>query len=274
MSIEPVHTPVCSPQSNGIAETGSVPTSRQRAWPYTNIFYFGCDLFVNQVVREADDRLELGVYMKKQFVIEFTDRKSKCIRANFVFSCADEDLLCHVISPGDQEILDQCVYDISRREMESMRQTLGIDCTEPFSDADDVTLRIARPSDALPYKVHTNRELLLMLAGSKPMSVFSERYPITSGAEIIPESVFDPYVEDGKFIKREFVDFHRLNGRGRFVYYARPSEAWRIDAHILMLWTTAKSGWSEGFERMEGSLLGYEEWQNDVFLEKIHNSQR
>jgi hypothetical protein len=28
-----------------------------------------------------------------------------------------------------------------------------------------------------------------------------------------------------------------------------------------------KVGWNEGFARMEDSLLGYAEWQNDAFME-------
>ena len=37
----------------------------------------------------------------------------------------------------------------------------------------------------------------------------------------------------------------------------------------LLMDNAAKSGWSEGLERMQGSLLGYEDWQNDIYIEKI-----
>jgi hypothetical protein len=30
--------------------------------------------------------------------------------------------------------------------------------------------------------------------------------------------------------------------------------------------TAAKANWNEGLERLEGTLLGYEEWQDDAFL--------
>jgi hypothetical protein len=46
-------------------------------------------------------------------------------------------------------------------------------------------------------------------------------------------------------------------------------EAWRIDAYIIMMAAAAKAGWSEGFERLEGRLLGYEEWQTDLHLERL-----
>jgi hypothetical protein len=39
---------------------------------------------------------------------------------------------------------------------------------------------------------------------------------------------------------------------------------------ILLLDTAAQTGWNEGFTRMEGSLLGYEAWQNDIFIERIY----
>lgn len=33
----------------------------------------------------------------------------------------------------------------------------------------------------------------------------------------------------------------------------------------------SKSGWSEGFERMHGSLLGYEDWQNDAHIALMYS---
>jgi hypothetical protein len=40
----------------------------------------------------------------------------------------------------------------------------------------------------------------------------------------------------------------------------------------LLKRTAEKAGWSEGFERMEGALLGYAEWQNDIYIEKFFKS--
>jgi hypothetical protein len=58
----------------------------------------------------------------------------------------------------------------------------------------------------------------------------------------------------------------------RHVFYAKSTVAWRIDAYIMMMAAAAKAGWSEGFERLEGSLLGYEEWQTDLHLERLRTS--
>ena len=49
-----------------------------------------------------------------------------------------------------------------------------------------------------------------------------------------------------------------------------PHQEWRINAIALLMDSAAKCGWSEGFERVHGALLGYEDWQNDIFIEKIY----
>jgi hypothetical protein len=41
------------------------------------------------------------------------------------------------------------------------------------------------------------------------------------------------------------------------------------------LWKIAeKSGWNEGFERLEGNLLGYEDWQNDYHIEHFFRKSK
>lgn len=120
-----------------------------------------------------------------------------------------------------------------------------------------------------------------MLKGIKPLACFHGQYPDHPEIEEIPESLFDPYVAAGRFVKREYVvpignrehvvptDTGRVLGTRR-VMYALPTQEWRINAMILLWDTAAKTGWNEGFERMEGSLLGYEAWQNDIFIERIY----
>jgi hypothetical protein len=140
-------------------------------------------------------------------------------------------------------------------------------------DPGDLTVRIRRASghDDLPYQLHTGRELALMLEGRKPLAAFSEVDPPTPDREVIPEQLFDPYVAAGRFIKGERIFDDGPSGRRtRRVLYALPQERWRIEAY-LQLWETAtKVGWNEEFERTEGSLLGYEDWQNDIFIEQVY----
>ena len=85
-----------------------------------------------------------------------------------------------------------------------------------------------------------------------------------------------PYVAAGRFIKRVQHGI-RIKGLGpehRRVFYAQPGEEWRIDAYILMKKVAERSGWGEALERMEGSLLGYEDWQNDVFIKTLYRPKR
>ena len=126
----------------------------------------------------------------------------------------------------------------------------------------------------LPYKLHTGSELELMLNGVKPLAVFSNSYPGEPCEEVIPEIAFEPYVKSGRFEKREFIRLlnnppsameSRFKGY-RHVLYVLPAESWRIDAYIEMDAQAEKLGWSEEFERRQGFLLGYEDWQTDAWL--------
>ncbi len=56
------------------------------------------------------------------------------------------------------------------------------------------------------------------------------------------------------------------------MFYAMPAEAWRIDAYIAMMAAASKAGWSEGFERLEGTLLGCTEQQTDIHIETMLRS--
>jgi hypothetical protein len=127
----------------------------------------------------------------------------------------------------------------------------------------------------LPYELHTGRELELMLRGTKPLAHFYDEYPVEPCEEIIPEQAFAPYVSDGVFEKLEYVEpltkstqISHADVKGiRHVFYAQPGEAWRIDAYIDMQLRLAAAGWSLKLERLQGSLLGYEDWQTEIHLE-------
>ena len=129
----------------------------------------------------------------------------------------------------------------------------------------------------MPYESHTNRELEFMLKKGKPLAHFCDYYPSEPTEEIIPELAFAPYVIQGTFVKREYIELlsgtHRpgdISIKGvRHVLYARANEAWRIDAFIAMKGAAAIVGWNIGFERLEGMLLGYEEWQSEEHLAKL-----
>jgi hypothetical protein len=86
-----------------------------------------------------------------------------------------------------------------------------------------------------PYQVHANRELGLMLRGSKPLAFFSD----IEGH--VPEVVtrylrmFDRHVAVGTFIKGEHRRTIEVRNQPMILHtvlYALPQEAWRIDAMI------------------------------------------
>jgi hypothetical protein len=133
--------------------------------------------------------------------------------------------------------------------------------------------------DALAYEVHTNRELDFMLNRGKPLAHFSEWYPPEPDETVIPREAFAPHVAVGRFVMREFVHLGRRPSAPKaasvlgslHVFYALPHEAWRIDAFIMVIAAADKAGWSEGLERLEGSLLGYQEWQTDLHLQRMRS---
>jgi hypothetical protein len=131
------------------------------------------------------------------------------------------------------------------------------------------------PTD-VPYDVHTGRELEFMLNRAKPLAHFSDYYPPEPDEDIIPQRAFAPFVSSGLFEMRTFVRLltepppHRAPVRGTLhVFYAPSQESWRIDAFLELLDAAERRGWSEDFERREGTLLGYSMAQNDAHIEHM-----
>jgi hypothetical protein len=110
---------------------------------------------------------------------------------------------------------------------------------------------------------HEDRELELMETGTKPLSMFVE--PLDSDFEYFPEGEFDALAERGMLVKRvqmeAITDPNGRENRIRRVLYALPSEAWRIDAILLIqkLYDSLSPGWRPDLERVIGRLLGYSE---------------
>jgi hypothetical protein len=121
---------------------------------------------------------------------------------------------------------------------------------------------------SLPYQVHTNHELRLMLAGKKPLAVFAD------GQDQFPEIVllylrhFDRHVQSRRLVRRDHVtppSKHRPYAV-HAIFFALPGEEWRIDEMIeLRSNLHSDSGWSAAHERRQGELLGYEDWMNDYW---------
>ncbi|KQM49046.1 hypothetical protein ASE69_09520 [Sphingomonas sp. Leaf208] len=121
---------------------------------------------------------------------------------------------------------------------------------------------------ALPYLVHTNRELGLMLRGIKPMTMFSDIVGREPECVLRYLRLFDRHVDAGRF-ERRIIDEPvplRPDWQSRRIFYTLPGEAWRIDAMSELI--THYGGWTNDHERSFGMLLGYEDWQNDIWLDR------
>ena len=135
-------------------------------------------------------------------------------------------------------------------------------------------------SREVPYLVHTDYELVLMIEGRKQFArMGGEHYPPNCH---IDEDLFDRCVAQGLLHKEveleRYAEPLRLkDGRVfegfRTVYYTRKGEEWRIPAWKVISKASGKSGWNESFERLEGMLFGYEDWQNDWWIENIRKRE-
>lgn len=126
----------------------------------------------------------------------------------------------------------------------------------------------------VPYDIHTNRELEFMLRRGKPLAHFCDAYPPDPDEDMVPRAAFAPYVQSGEFDAREFVTLLKVpleraaHVLGTIhVLYARASESWRIDAYINMQMEGEITGWSERLERLQGTLLGYTDAENDAHID-------
>lgn len=115
----------------------------------------------------------------------------------------------------------------------------------------------------LPYLGHNNRELGLMLRGTKPLAYFLNVIASDSNINVRYWRMFDRHVAAGRLIRREVIEaFAQLPHRRLF--YALPGHEWRIDAMLTLL--NELETWSEDHERRSCELLGYEGGQIDYWL--------
>ena len=133
-----------------------------------------------------------------------------------------------------------------------------------------------RAPNAVPsHESHTGRELEFMLTRGKPLAHFCDYYPPEPDEAVIPQATFRPHVKSELVEERRYVELQQLpvrvpQPRGVLhVLYARRGEGWRIDAYIAMQYEADQAGWSERFERLQGSLLGYTDHENDLHINRL-----
>jgi hypothetical protein len=147
-------------------------------------------------------------------------------------------------------------------------------------DPGDHDIRVERWHSlrAIPYLVHTDYELPLLLNGTKKLARFLEVYPPYSHHN---EELFDRYVAEGLLHKEVHLEpfpepyTGRSRHRGsREACYTPKDEEWRIRAWKLVFAASRKTDWNEDFERIQGMLFGYEEWQMDWWIAYIREQKR
>jgi len=109
-----------------------------------------------------------------------------------------------------------------------------------------------------------------MLRGVKPLSMFVETIP--AEFDIFPERDFDDAVSSGHLVKHVSIETINIPSgteeKIRRVLYALPSEAWRIQAVLLIqhLYSSLGDGWHPDLDRAIGLLLGYERADVEKFV--------
>ena len=130
-------------------------------------------------------------------------------------------------------------------------------------------------SDGLPYRVHAGREIMLLMSGRKQLATFAGIFPENEAMVEIPDHLIDKLVENGRFVKVEYCELNPVGNnyyRGmRYVLVSPKNESWRINAYILLQKTAGMVGWSEPLTRLQGSLLGYSDQENDEYAECVRN---
>lgn len=204
---------------------------------------------------------------------------------HFILSAEDDDLACSVLqmrftlhdplklvelipdaNSNDPEIWNRS-YDLNETTWRKIVTAFGIafDTSGLIDREFSVCVwRLRSPSD-IPYLIHTGYELLLLLNGQKKLARMGDSYPPMT---FPGEAAFNKRVTSGELHREEVIEpfekpIRQWIGK-RTVYYTLKGEEWRIPASKLIWSAFSKSGgWNESYERLEGMLFGYEDWQND-----------
>jgi len=206
----------------------------------------------------------------RRFILQAldSDHGSPVLEAMFLVTKLEDLRSLLEIDAGDDPELEGH-YTLDAAELAAITERFGI-AFDP--EGREVVLCSWHSVRLAPYLVHTGFELALLLEGRKQLARMSDAYPPDHH---LGEEKFDRYVAQGVLHKEVVVEPFERPSRGkdgqvfegqRTVYYTRKGEEWRIKASKLIWDAATKSAWNEDFERMQGMLFGYEEWQNDWWL--------
>jgi hypothetical protein len=207
-----------------------------------------------------------------RFVLQALDPALGCPVLEAMLRVADVEQLRPLLGKDALEDVElRHSYVLDPDELRAITERFGVAFG---ADRRECWLSRAHSIGDVPYLVHTGYELALMLDGMKPFAKFDVGYPIEPG-EFTVEALFEPHVRSGLLVKRVVDEpfdppIRTRSGRmfegQRWVFYARRSEEWRIDAHLLLQRQHNHGPWNETLERLEGSLLGYTDAQNEWWI--------
>lgn len=211
-----------------------------------------------------------------QFILSAFDREQWCPVLQVRFAVDDLQALRAILGEAAADDPDLGVnrwYDLSREELDavSARFAAALDLGGLQAPRIDVFLEREDQRPDPPYLIHTGYELPLLLDGRKKLARMSHEYPPDS---FWGEEAFEKWVAAGVLHREEvrepFDEPVRDWLGSRTVYYTPKGEEWRIPAMKLLFAAFGRSpAWNEHFERLEGMLFGYEDWQNDWWIERI-----
>lgn len=214
-----------------------------------------------------------SVYSNR-FILEAFDRDLWCPLAQTLFHVGDIDTLRSIldVTPDEDPELRR-IYNLDDAELAALTARFGVKVDPSLLDSANLDIwlfRWRRRLCEVPYLIHTGYELPLLLDGRKKLARMSHWYPPLT---FDGEHRFDHWVAEGLLHREEVIEpsdppVGEYLGH-RTVYYTPKGEEWRIPAMRLIWHASGKSGgWNEYFERLEGMLFGYEDWQNDWWIDR------
>jgi hypothetical protein len=213
-----------------------------------------------------------------RFLLEAFDLELRCPVLQAMLPIDDTEALRTILGgSADDDPGLEWIYHLDDEQLAAIAAKFNVSFDAAQLDSKDLDIILCRwrPSDQMPYLAHTRYELPLLLDGRKKLARFVEVYPPMT---FDGEDQFEHWVAEGVLHREEVIEpfdaptrtsrGHTYVGR-RTVYYTPKGEEWRIPAMKLIWHAAGKSGgWNEHFERLEGMLFGYEDWQNDWWIKE------
>ncbi|MEH2592103.1 hypothetical protein [Bradyrhizobium sp. AZCC 1721] len=206
------------------------------------------------------------------FILETFDCDLWCPIAQMRFHVGDIGPLRSILGEDTSQDPDlNHTYCLGDDQLAALIERFDVKYDRAEFNSTDLAIALFRWHDAseAPYLIHTGYELPLLLDGRKKLARMSHACPPMT---FDGEHRFDHWVAEGMLHREEIIEPSDPPGKKYFghrtVLYTPKGEEWRIPAHNLIWQASAKSaGWNEHLERLEGMLFGYEDWQNDWWID-------